>query len=63
MVNEADIEKLKDTISNASSWKKSISTHLALMDTAVKTGMCRAELADLRVRDAGLQLGSLRALP
>ena len=54
MVNEADIEKLKDTISNASSWKKSISTHLALMDTAVKTGMCRAELADLRVRDAGL---------
>jgi len=62
MVNEADIEKLKDTISNASSWKKSISTHLALMDTAVKTGMRRAELADLRVRDAGLQLGSLRAL-
>ena len=55
IVNEADIERLKDAISKASSWKKSVSTHLALIETAVKTGMRRAELADLRVRDVDLE--------
>jgi integrase/recombinase XerD len=55
IVNEADIEKLKDAITKASSWKISVTTHLALIETAVKTGMRRAELADLRVRDVDLE--------
>ena len=55
IVNEADIERLKDAITKASSWKKSVNTHLALIETAVKTGMRRAELADLRVRDVDLE--------
>tara|TARA_Y100001936_G_scaffold245663_1_gene288087 strand:- start:823 stop:1692 length:870 start_codon:yes stop_codon:yes gene_type:complete len=54
IVNEADIEKLKEAIRNHSSWKISINTHLTLIETAVKTGMRRAELADLRVRDVDL---------
>ncbi len=55
VVKKADIQKLKDAISDASSWKKSVNTHLALIETAVKTGMRRAELADLRVRDVDLE--------
>ena len=55
IVNEADIERLKDAITKASSWKISVTTHLALIETAVKTGMRRAELADLRVKDVDLQ--------
>ncbi|MBI51223.1 MAG: hypothetical protein CL781_07870 [Chloroflexi bacterium] len=54
MVSGADIQKLKETIKQHSSWKTSINTHLALVETAIKTGMRRAELADLRVKDVDL---------
>ncbi|HJO59397.1 MAG TPA: tyrosine-type recombinase/integrase [SAR202 cluster bacterium] len=44
-----DVEKLKDTIRNKKSHKKSAFRDLILIETAIKTGMRRGELANLLV--------------
>ena len=54
-VRHEDVEKLKEAIRNKKTHKKSAFRDLVLIETAVKTGMRRAELADLRVRDVDLQ--------
>ena len=54
-VTDEDIETLKDTIRNHRSWKRSVSSDLAIIETLAKTGMRRAELANLKVGDIDLQ--------
>jgi len=50
MVHGADIEKLKETIRSHRTHKASIFRDLVLVDTAIKTGLRRSELANLRVK-------------
>ena len=54
-VTDEDIETLKDTIRTHRSWKRSVSSDLAIIETLAKTGMRRAELANLKVGDIDLQ--------
>ena len=54
IVTDEDVEKLKDTIRNHHSWKSSIANDLAIIETLSKTGMRRAELANLTVGDVNL---------
>ena len=54
-VSDEDVEKLKDEIRNHHSWKLSITNDLAIIETLAKTGMRRAELANLTVRDVDLK--------
>ena len=54
IVTDEDVEKLKDTIRNHHSWKSSIANDLAIIETLSKTGMRRAELANLIVGDVNL---------
>ena len=54
VVTDEDVEKLKDTIRNHHSWKRSITNDLAIIETLSKTGMRRAELANLTVGDVDL---------
>ena len=60
VVTDEDVEKLKDTIRNHHSWKRSITNDLAIIETLSKTGMRRAELANLTVGD--VDLNKCRAL-
>ena len=53
-VSDEDVEKLKDAIRNHHSWKRSITNDLAIIETLSKTGMLRAELANLTVGDVDL---------
>jgi len=54
VVTDEDVEKLKDTVRNHHSWKSSITNDLAIIETLSKTGMRRAELANLTVGDVDL---------
>ena len=54
VVSDEDIEKLKDAIRNHQSWKMSVTNDLAIIETLAKTGMRRAELANLTVGDVDL---------
>ena len=54
VVTDEDVEKLKDAIRNHHSWKRSITNDLAIIETLAKTGMRRAELANLTVGDVDL---------
>ena len=58
-VYEKDIEKLKQTIANHMTHKDSIFRDLMIIETAIKTGMRRAELANLLVRHINFGSGSL----
>ncbi|MCL0105283.1 tyrosine-type recombinase/integrase [Dehalococcoidia bacterium] len=58
-VYEKDIEKLKETIANHMTHKGSVFRDLMIIETAIKTGMRRAELADLLVRHINFGSGSL----
>jgi integrase len=58
-VYEKDIEKLKVTISNHMTHKGSVFRDLMIIETAIKTGMRRAKLANLLVRHINFGSGSL----
>ena len=58
-VYEKDIKKLKATISNHVTHKGSVFRDLMIIETAIKTGMRRAELANLLVRHINFGSGSL----
>ena len=58
-VYEKDIEKLKDTIANHMTHKGSVFRDLMIIETAIKTGMRRSELANLLVRHINFGSGSL----
>ena len=48
-VNTEDISKLRDTLRNHKTHKSSVFRDLVLVDTAIKTGLRRSELANLLV--------------
>jgi integrase/recombinase XerD len=48
-VNTEDISKLRDTLKNHKTHKSSVFRDLVLVDTAIKTGLRRSELANLLV--------------
>ena len=58
-VYEKDIEKLKATITNHMTHKGSVFRDLMIIETAIKTGLRRAELANLLVRHINFGSGSL----
>ena len=58
-VYEKDIQKLKATIANHLTHKGSVFRDLMIIETAIKTGMRRAELANLLVRHINFGSGSL----
>ena len=58
-VHEKDIKKLKDTIANHLTHKGSVFRDLMIIETAIKTGMRRAELANLLVKHINFESGSL----
>ena len=54
-VSDEDVEKLKDAIRNHHFWKLSITNDLAIIETLEKTGMRRAEQANLTIGDVDLK--------
>ena len=58
-VYEKDIEKLKQTIANHMTHKDSIFRDLMIIETAIKTGMRRSELANLLVKHINFGSSSL----
>ena len=58
-VNTEDIAKLRDTLRNHKTHKSSVFRDLVLVDTAIKTGLRRSELANLLVCHAVLNASRL----
>ena len=58
-VNTEDIAKLRDTLRNHKTHKSSVFRDLVLVDTAIKTGLRRSELANLLVCHVDLNASRL----
>jgi len=53
-IESSDIEKLKDAIRNKKTHKKLIGRDILLIEVGIKTGLRRAEIANLKVGDINL---------
>jgi integrase len=53
-IESADIEKLKDAMRSKKAHKKVIERNILVIDLGIKTGLRRAEIADLKVGDINL---------
>jgi len=53
-IESDDIEKLKDAMRSKKTHKKVIERNILVIDLGIKTGLMRAEIADLKVGDINL---------